>query len=515
PDRIKLIHQNTVKWYAASDLTNISNRAELIYHYLKLGDIAAAEKLWTPDCIQPLIEAHIDFAEGNEARKWLEQRTVVGDVISEIAEQETIRRIKDALVRGNDRVVTGILQEKTRHAPDGMLLNYDALMMIKGKEFAKAYDLLSGTPSSKGLVTYQRKILLALAAMRIGEMNKCEELLLPLEEIATRSKFPAEYLLIRSARIRLNIDVAKEMKLFSTMMLSGRRDEDIVTRFLVPADVILPGLVNMLEENGVVMESFTSSLEIPYGGSGLHEFISLLNRKRRQSTQFDIEGFPPDTSLAEAERRWYVLLKDRMVKYGEPKELKDFEKTIIDLAVGGLKKWMLATQDFYLARITDTLNEQYLDINTNAADKILLAFIGALAALRGEQLDFGNKDESNDYYKQASSYGYNDGGTDHFIRNKISNTRIMRTPLMPRIESVRQALEIAEIHNEKQLTSVLQSMLKHIEETGKNPERFGILIEDLMPYPPQIFALLIFLLGPDPLEELCRFVMELPVDFEF
>ncbi len=166
------------------------------------------------------------------------------------------------------------------------------------------------------------------------------------------------------------------------------------------------------------MESFTSSLEIPYGGSGLHEFISLLNRKRRQSTQFDIEGFPPDTSLAEAERRWYVLLKDRMVKYGEPKELKDFEKTIIDLAVGGLKKWMLATQDFYLARITDTLNEQYLDINTNAADKILLAFIGALAALRGEQLDFGNKDESNDYYKQASSYGYNDGGTDHFIETK-------------------------------------------------------------------------------------------------
>ncbi len=231
PDRIKLIHQNTVKWYAASDLANISNRAELIYHYLKLGDIAAAEKLWTPDCIQPLIEAHIDFPEGNEARKWLEQRTVVGDDISEIAEQETIRRIKDALVRGNDRVVTGILQEKTRHAPDGMLLNYDALMMIKGKEFAKAYDLLSDIPSSKGLVTYQRKVLLALAAMRIGEMNKCEELLLPLEEIATRSKFPAEYLLIRSARIRLNIDVAKEMKLFSTMMLSGRRDEDIVTRF--------------------------------------------------------------------------------------------------------------------------------------------------------------------------------------------------------------------------------------------------------------------------------------------
>ncbi len=512
-DHVKGIHQKAIDWYTGQDQSIASNRAELIYHYLHLGDIMNAEALWQEDCRLLLADAEPDFVEGAIAAKaWLKTKLETtlpvnagGQLNTESWELDALGRIKDAMLRGLERIVPDILQEQGQRSAKSPLLVYDALVLMKKDQLGDAYQLLDGNSTLTLPIRLQRTALKALLARKQGNMPATEDCLLLLESILPEKvgDLSLPVLLLRAARIRLQVLFKQEMTLYSLMNENGNEQGEWIKRnihrFLVPADVVMSVLCDQLTNISVKQESFTALLDVPYGPSGLQEFKSLLNRKRTRSTGYKYEILPPNANVAEAESYWRSMLEERMQKLTKEDPLPEgHQQLIISLALAGLKKWMLATNDLYLAQATDYLME-----SKTPNEWAPLALVNAFAALRGEQLEFSR-------FKMA--------GTDRFIATVINprNKDMLSARLPVSDDALKLAIDVLIADQAGSYVDNLQTLRGKIVETvpGGQPKKrlpLGVIRE----MPPESGPLALLILGPDPLEELCRLQLGLPADFEW
>jgi hypothetical protein len=511
-DHVKAIHQKAIDWYLGQDQSINSNRAELIYHYLHLGDITHAEALWQEDCRLLLTDAEPDFVEGAiAARAWLKTKLeapIPADALinTEAWELDALGRIKDAMLRGLERIVPDILQEQEKRSANSPLLVYDVLVLMKKDQLAEAYQLLEARSPLIRAIQLQRLALKALLARKQGNMLATDDCLLILESILPEKEgdWSLPVLLLRAARIRLQVLLEHEMTLYSLMNEDGNVQGEWIKRnihrFLMPADVVLPALCEQLNNIAVKQESFTALLDVPYGPSGLMDFKGLLNRKRTRSTGYKYERETPNANLEEAAMHWRNMLEARMQQITKEDPLPEsHQQLIMSLALAGLRKWMLATNDLFLAQAADFLMEGMAP-NVWAP----LALVSAFAALRGEQLEFSR-------YKIA--------GTDRFINTVIGQrNKDLLTARLPVTDSTLQkAVDVLQANEPEPYVYYIRQLREGISniplEAGQTKKRLPMGAIREMPVDVASVALMI--LAPDPLEELCRLQLNLPADFEW
>ena len=98
PDRIRTIDERAVQWYASQNIDSVETAAELVYHRLRLGDVAGAENAWRDGCGASLTYAEEEIRDP-DARSWLSNRlgkSLPGGEPSDVWDADAVERILSA-----------------------------------------------------------------------------------------------------------------------------------------------------------------------------------------------------------------------------------------------------------------------------------------------------------------------------------------------------------------------------------------------------------------------------------
>src|SRR6185312_5587137 len=122
----------------------VANAAELVYHNLRLGNIAAAEEAWLESSALLLMYAEDDLAEtATNERAWLRARVSPTETSSIAAwEKDVSERINNAISRGLLRVVPDLLKEHPERSKNSPLAIYDAWICWQNEDLEGARKAL-------------------------------------------------------------------------------------------------------------------------------------------------------------------------------------------------------------------------------------------------------------------------------------------------------------------------------------------------------------------------------------
>ena len=240
-DLVAEVERRAVAYYAARPSPTIEESAELVYHRLRLGDLAGAEAAWRDGCGAFLTYAGEELRRP-AARDWLKQR--LGDH-SEQSEREweveAIERIRSARARGNERAVEGILQERPEPSSDGPLLLHRAYHDWRSGRSAEAESLLRRGLAARGDDLGVRALLAAIEAER-GDKEGAYALLDAARDPADTEPDAQLVALLRTAAlIQLTTDFDGERRLLRQLHEAGK--EDASATDLSDLDVVLPELL--------------------------------------------------------------------------------------------------------------------------------------------------------------------------------------------------------------------------------------------------------------------------------
>ncbi len=139
PDRVRTIDERAVQWYASQNIDSVETAAELVYHRLRLGDVAGAENAWRDGCGASLTYAEEEIRDP-DARSWLSNRlgkSLPGGEPSDVWDADAVERILSARARGHARVVSKILKERPYRAETSALAFHEAFeLRASGKRDA-------------------------------------------------------------------------------------------------------------------------------------------------------------------------------------------------------------------------------------------------------------------------------------------------------------------------------------------------------------------------------------------
>src|SRR5262249_12410866 len=128
PELVRQVDARAAEWYARDGAETPEDAAELVYHRLRLGEVARAEQAWRDGCGAFLPYA-ADAIRDPAARAWLQQRlgAVVGAPRPLIVwEHDAVERIRSARGRKLDRAVGEILRERAERSEQSPLVFHDA-----------------------------------------------------------------------------------------------------------------------------------------------------------------------------------------------------------------------------------------------------------------------------------------------------------------------------------------------------------------------------------------------------
>ena len=289
PEMVKLVDQRAAEWYATQDVHDPEVAAELVYHRLRLGDLAGAEDGWRDGCGRFLTGAAEDL-EG-AARYWLEARlgAVSGDVheSSKAYEQNAAERIRSARSRGHRRAARGILNERPReHTNDSPLVfqeAYEQWLLGTPHEAARLLDEAGDAP---GRVGRDRRVLRALLWRDADGRLEADELLGQSDGLPAWSDGPDASLraaAVRTARVRLAVDIDAECAL-----LADAATLDQLVGRLSPIDVVLPRLRERLSQMRV-LEASAGLRAVDVGdGPSFHRIIEAVRQATTPSESASI-----------------------------------------------------------------------------------------------------------------------------------------------------------------------------------------------------------------------------------
>lgn len=563
PERVRIIDQRAVIWYAKQDRTDFAIAAELVYHHLRLGDIKGAEDAWLDGCGLLLMYAADDLPDDAEAqRKWLEGRAVEGGVEDLTRwEKEATERIKSAFSRGLLRVVPDVLKERTERNKKSQLTIYDAWMSWQDGDIAGARARLGPGEEITGPTERDRAALGALFAAHSDDRVEAHRLLDELGNSQYWSDRPSgslEMLAVQAARIRLAVDLKRELEL-SVALEEGKLGAGLsseLKRFLTATDVVLPRLTQQLAGTWSYEDV---SVSVPLSESELEGFRFQLERERVNERSGAPEPVAPlDADMINAKRPWSA--KDLPALNWQTKRPREIELAL-DLAVLGWRRWRLIMNSMFIAQAC------YLALPRSGKDDPLsLAIAATLVGFRGYQMSFKGRDmffHNLDALLQRAGQTKIKVITPHPLpSDRISLAQnILRSDKRQQLSSENEVIEpnvekkfliagsvqgvgfryfattIAnQFHVNGKATNLPDGSIQVIAEGSEsNVEAFRkelesggakakvdkieetVLLRDYFPRglmnkvePPDLFAVLLFLLGPDPLEMLCRRLIGLP-----
>ena len=191
----------------------------------------------------------------------------------------------------------------------------------------------------------------------------------------------------------------------------------------------------------------------------------------------------------------FWILKPEMSQFIAP--FTEAGRLAINLAIFGWHRWQIAMSSFFLAQVCNLATSR-----DPARDALSLAIIGSLAAFTGQQLNVSDKDQNTSTLLED------------ILRSVLTRRNMISAPVVTP-DRLLLAEDIVR-HEKRDLPEVM--LLEWLYETqmGSNltpdtesreffPKFFFIsqVNEDLL-------AVLLFHLGPDPLETLCRRLVGLP-----
>ena len=265
PALVRAVDESAVKWYTQEAGDDPELAAELVYHRLRLGDVPGAEQAWREGCGAFLTYADEEIRDAR-ARAWLQARLGAGGKAGRPVgawEQEATERIKSARSRHLHRAVGQILRERTDRSSASPLVFQEAFELRSSGKHAAAQKILDEAGAGAGAIGRDRTALRALLAADAGDRQAADALLARLDDASLwsdRPSFQIEALAVQAARVRLTVDIQREIKLLNT--ITDRPGWTPVRRALSPVDVVLPRLRQRLNWARPALELSTDHLDV-------------------------------------------------------------------------------------------------------------------------------------------------------------------------------------------------------------------------------------------------------------
>lgn len=359
PDRVAEIDRRAVAWLAGQASGDPADAAELVYHLLRVGDVAGADAAWRKGCAARLGTAADDLFDP-AAKQWLLDRLNAASVRLAVWEQDAVARIRDANHRGLTRIVAGTLAEHRDRTPDSPLLVHDAWVRWQAGDPAGAAGLLDEAGPATGRIGRDRALVRAGLAVDAGDRPTAERLLAGIADEALWPD-PPSALAVHAARVRLTVDLESELELamlrdeLSTGEVpDGGPSTAAIRSQIAPGDVLLPELARHVAGLTTLQQ-----LAIPDGPDDLVAFADALRDMRQR---LRIRG--------RAKLREYI--DEPAGQVGRVLELAG------RLGKLGEQRWQLATTTPVLIGLRD----RAMAVSA-PPDPLTLAVVASLAAFRG------------------------------------------------------------------------------------------------------------------------------------
>ncbi|MBL7259238.1 S1 family peptidase [Paractinoplanes lichenicola] len=460
--RVRAVDERAAAWYARQDLAVTANRAELVYHRLRLDDRAGAAAAWNDD-VAPLLR-HAEEEIPASAGTWLVNRVVLPESLASW-EARAVDRIIAALSRGLVDVVPEILRDRAERTRDSALIFYDAWMMAEHGQVTAAWDLLDNARADDVYVARDRAVLQAWLAAMWGLRADADRLLAGLETAELWGELPDETalpLLVWAARMRLTVDLRTESQLLSELDSQQKREFGEATRdYLLPQHAVLRELSELIGPTSLVVEfplriwSFTARQRDLEAGQAAVWRAQRWSDPSGPWSASDLGGLP--------KLRPRTPISPRIAAKG------------LDLAVLGSRRWALATRD---ESASGAMREA---VRQNHEFDALSASIGAtVAALRSQPLVFHH-----------GSHTYE--GVDEILDSLLS-----------RIGPTLRAREAGRAELARGL--LFRSRHANVYDPQTGVFRVGDVDR------PNLRSVLLYILGPDPLTMLFRLTAGLPLN---
>jgi hypothetical protein len=506
--RVREIDSRAVTWYEKQDLNDVKNRAELIYHYLRLGKIPEAERAWKDECSAYLKDAANDLPDSaTNERKWISDRVQQAQSVPDNYSWEVKAnlRIRDLIGRGLFRAVPGILQEKSNRTADSPLLIYDAWVMKENHDLNGARRLLSEAASANNTdIKKSRDFVAAMLANEQGDIEAADILLSSYDKSVdpkNTTNWDIDKLLVRASRIRLFTDLDLELKLYKTFafIFERARPQAKLSDYMLASDVMLPPLCELASLIGKY-ESLNTTLFAPLDLNQLDRFrwsFAELKKYKPLRNQILEKGMSENEFIElflNHDNKLYSDLKtkkqDGLV---DPGDFGDVLKRLIN---AGARKWELATNDLFIGQSAG------LQLRSGPIDNFAsFAIIGTLGALRGQPMQIPLSDG-----RLASSI-------DEFIDIFITDPRPNARPVVkPNEKTISIAMDVMTIgaDTDKYAHNFLYHISKQIQLNKTTPIP-AELIQKINRK--DLKTTLFYILSPNPLEILSRRTLGFPDDY--
>lgn len=247
---VRAIDERAAEWYASQSDRSPELAAELVYHRLRLGDVAGAAAAWVDGTGAYLLYADQELRDP-ATRAWLQARLGLqtGAAPVDVWEQGAAERVRELRTRRHARAVPEILRERTDRSPGGPLLFHDAFEARRAGQFVEARTMLeSHLHDATGAVARDRAVLLALLHTDLGEHERADTLLAGVSGPSHWNDRPGfttgplarltAALTIEAARVRVALDPEAEARLLTT----ASTFDDSTRHVLADFDVVLPAL---------------------------------------------------------------------------------------------------------------------------------------------------------------------------------------------------------------------------------------------------------------------------------
>jgi Trypsin-like peptidase domain len=347
-DLVRSVDESAARWYS-DHAEDTESAAELVYHRLRLGDVAGAAQAWRDGCGAFLTYAADDIRDP-AARAWLEDR-LGGAPDRERStatwEQDAAERIRSVRTRGVRRVAGEILRERSERTDNSPLVFHEAFELRAGGQGPAACEVLDHAGYSSGPVGRDRYALRALLALDAGDRRMADALLARIQDKAQwtdRTTRDVDALAVLAARINCTVALEDER----TLLNQSDDGWEHVRSVLSPVDVNSPRLQEMLRSSGTLER--TPELLSLEPNSLASRLLACLDQERAITA-------PAEPAVVRSQRMWLLESWARGESWGPPElTLRDFglsgphDAIIPQLADFGWHRWWLAARTDFLSR---------------------------------------------------------------------------------------------------------------------------------------------------------------------
>lgn len=515
PDRVRSIDERATVWYANQDLREPVNRAELIYHRLRLSNIVGAAQVWRDTCAPLLLYAEDELPQAaTEARRWLRERlqqVPVPPFDLRSWELGAVERIRGALARGLHRIVPAILAEYDQRSPGSPLMLYDAWIDLRNGAERRARMTLRAMIRAADPAGRNAGVLSALVAIRSAKVS--DRFLASVEEPqrwqqvepsgSGTTDADLRSLVVRAARLRLTVNLRAELELQELLAQANilERVAPLLRSMLSPADVLLPTLAQRLSasRSGLEPKNYAESarlrpIRIPRLQVELPGFAKRVEGRRREMLDEPLLPFSLSADVSRLQSQTGPWGADDLSMPLAADVLWDKQAAravwlMRELAVLAWRRWRLLTSDRWLAEVVNAAAQ--VGTPATIVEPLLLSVVATTVVVRQSHFfpDLA-------FLVEAAL---------------LQPNLVLETP----INSARAMIAAELLLGDSPIDDIHLDSIKRLRSGV--PGQLAVLhLRDLFSavQKPDLRAVLLYLLGPDPLEMLVRRTLGLPASFE-